>query len=45
MADDIFLEQEVNDAGRVDAVDDRHMESPELELQHLVRLYNTIKTE
>jgi len=38
MTNDIFLKQEVDAAGRVDAVDKRHMEYPELELQHLVRL-------
>ena len=38
MADDIFLEQEVDDADRVDAIDDRRVQFPELELQRLVRL-------
>jgi len=37
-ADDTFLEQEVDDAERVDVVDDFGVKFPELELQHLVRL-------
>jgi len=41
MADDIFLEQEVDDADRVNAVDDRSVQFSELELQHFVRLCTT----
>ena len=37
-ADDVLLEQEVDDACRVDTVDDRRVQLPELELQQLVRL-------
>jgi len=38
MADDSFLEQEVDDAGRVYAVDDSRLKLTELQLQVFIQL-------